>query len=182
MVDPEFHDGKPAKIRTCGIRPTKAPITPPYPEKIEKELNTFFRHFNNFLLFADTAALNQYFPKAVEVAAYAHHQITRIHPFEDGNGRTARAVQNAILKHYGLPPAIIYPGEKKIYIGMIREADKGYHNLDRTGTEETVDLRFSKGEINLFNYIAKKVDEDLGRILNRDFKIQRRSGNDHRKK
>src|SRR6185436_8783806 len=43
----------------------------------------------------------------VELAALAHHQITAIHPFIDGNGRTARLVMNLLLFRAGYPPAVI---------------------------------------------------------------------------
>ena len=38
----------------------------------------------------------------VRVAAWLHHHITFVHPFREGNGRTARLVANLILEHYGL--------------------------------------------------------------------------------
>jgi hypothetical protein len=34
-------------------------------------------------------------------------RLVSLHPFEDGNGRTARAVMNRLLAEYGLPPAIL---------------------------------------------------------------------------
>lgn len=39
-----------------------------------------------------------------ESAAWAHGEWVRIHPFANGNGRTARLLGNAILLRYGLPP------------------------------------------------------------------------------
>lgn len=48
-----------------------------------------------------TAAL-----KVVELAAMAHGEWVRIHPFADGNGRTARMLGNWILVRYGLPPVL----------------------------------------------------------------------------
>ena len=38
----------------------------------------------------------------ISVAAWIHHKITHIHPFRDGNGRTARLATNLILDRYGL--------------------------------------------------------------------------------
>lgn len=40
--------------------------------------------------------------EVVRTAAWLHHQITFIHPFRDGNGRTARLAANLILDRYGL--------------------------------------------------------------------------------
>jgi Fic/DOC family len=42
----------------------------------------------------------------VEVAAWAHAEWVRIHPFANGNGRTARNWANFIFLRYGLPPAV----------------------------------------------------------------------------
>ncbi len=38
----------------------------------------------------------------VQSAAWIHHLITFVHPFRDGNGRTARLAANLILERYGL--------------------------------------------------------------------------------
>lgn len=42
----------------------------------------------------------------VELAAWAHSEWVRIHPFVNGNGRTARLLTNAILMRYSLPPVL----------------------------------------------------------------------------
>jgi len=38
----------------------------------------------------------------VDLAAWIHHKIVHIHPFREGNGRTARLTANLILERYGL--------------------------------------------------------------------------------
>ncbi len=40
------------------------------------------------------------------LAAWAHGEWVRIHPFGNGNGRTARILANVVLMRYGLPPAV----------------------------------------------------------------------------
>ena len=38
----------------------------------------------------------------MKVVAWVHHKIVYIHPFEEGNGRTARLMANLILEDYNL--------------------------------------------------------------------------------
>lgn len=42
----------------------------------------------------------------VRVCAWAHAEWVRIHPFANGNGRTARLWANALAMRYGLPPFV----------------------------------------------------------------------------
>lgn len=41
---------------------------------------------------------------AIHLAVWAHAEVVRIHPFEDGNGRTARLLMNWLLVRLGLRP------------------------------------------------------------------------------
>jgi Fic family protein len=61
----------------------------------------------------------------VEQAAWAHHQLTKIHPFWDGNGRVARLVMNLILMRAGYPMAVILKVDRKRYYRFLSEADGG---------------------------------------------------------
>lgn len=63
--------------------------------------------------------------RPVEVAALAHHQLTAIHPFLDGNGRTARLVMNLILFRAGYPPAVIQRVNRQQYYRVLSQADAG---------------------------------------------------------
>ena len=42
----------------------------------------------------------------IELAAWTHSEWVLIHPFCNGNGRTARMLTNAVLMRYGLPPVL----------------------------------------------------------------------------
>jgi len=58
-------------------------------------------------LFSSGAELDRDGLEAViELAAWTHSAWVRIHPFRNGNGRTARMLANAILMRYGLPPVL----------------------------------------------------------------------------
>lgn len=59
------------------------------------------------------------------VATLFHHRFTHIHPFEDGNGRMARALMNVILMREGFPPVVIKNEQRVEYVGALRRADAG---------------------------------------------------------
>ncbi|MBI5401436.1 Fic family protein [Candidatus Wolfebacteria bacterium] len=42
------------------------------------------------------------FDAVIRMAAWLHHTITFVHPFREGNGRTARLAANLILERYGM--------------------------------------------------------------------------------
>jgi len=56
-------------------------------------------------------------------AAVLHAWLSHIHPFIDGNGRTARAVSNLELVKAGYPPIIIRKKERERYIASLSESD-----------------------------------------------------------
>ncbi len=62
---------------------------------------------------------------AVEGAALAHHRLAAIHPFIDGNGRTARLVMNLLLMRAAYPPAIILHENRRQYYRVLAQADAG---------------------------------------------------------
>jgi len=61
----------------------------------------------------------------VERAALAHHRLVAIHPFIDGNGRTARLVMNLLLMREGYPPTIILRVNRRQYYHVLAQADEG---------------------------------------------------------
>ena len=81
--------------------------------------------------FAVQTAVNKQCLHPVEHAARVHGDFVKIHPFIDGNGRTARLLMNLELMKGGFPPAVLAV-EKRL----------GYY--------ETLDLAHTKGEYEPF--------------------------------
>jgi cell filamentation protein len=64
--------------------------------------------------------------KLTYALAYAHHKIVQIHPFHNGNGRTARLVTNLIAYLHGYEAIQIYHRKgdaRSEYIRALKQAD-----------------------------------------------------------
>jgi len=61
----------------------------------------------------------------VHYAALIHAKLVTIHPFVDGNGRTARLLMNLALLQSGYVITIIPPIMRPTYLSTIRQANKG---------------------------------------------------------
>ena len=77
--------------------PCGADYVPPPAEEVALLLDDLCAFANDDLL-----------PPLLQAAA-AHAQFETIHPFEDGNGRTGRALVQVILRRRGLAPAFVPP-------------------------------------------------------------------------
>ncbi len=77
-----------------------------------------------------------------ETAFTAHLRLVEIHPFNDGNGRTARLLMNLVLIRGGYPPIAVRPEDRAGYIAALQQAQDGngatafdrllYERLDAT--------------------------------------------------
>ncbi len=61
----------------------------------------------------------------IEIASKLHHDFVLIHPFGDGNGRTARILVNYVLMRNGYLPLIVPTEQKDRYLAALRKADAG---------------------------------------------------------
>ena len=89
----------------------------------------------------------------VDLAAQAHYRLVTIHPFIDGNGRTARLLMNLILINHGYPPAIISKRDRLAYISSLEKAQLGgtlddYLKIITKAVDRSLDiyLKAIKGE------------------------------------
>ena len=84
--------------------------------------------------------------------AESHWKFLRIHPFDDGNGRTARLLSNYALLRHDLLPIVIRSRERDRYIAGLQNADTGHilplaeFMLDNILWSLTLGIRAAKGE------------------------------------
>jgi Fic family protein len=64
---------------------------------------------------------------AVLQAAYTHYCLVAIHPFQDGNGRVARALASVYLYRAASIPLVIFNDQKQEYFEALAEADNDRH-------------------------------------------------------
>ena len=58
-------------------------------------------------------------------AAWLHHRFAQIHPFQDGNGRVARALASLVLIREGWFPLVIASSDRVKYLDNLKAADAG---------------------------------------------------------
>jgi fido (protein-threonine AMPylation protein) len=86
------------------------------PEQVESEMER--------LLVLHAEHENKGIPVEVE-AACLHHRFTQIHPYQDGNGRVARALASLLFIKAGWFPVVVGRDDRGRYIDALEVADGG---------------------------------------------------------
>jgi Fic family protein len=130
-------DTQAGHYRTSNVMITGAIHIPPSAVKIKRLMNEFFEWYYENKKKLSTA----------ELAAWVHYKIVHIHPFIDGNGRTARLLMNLILLQNGYPPAVILHVDRQKYYRALKEADREKYG-------------------NFINFIGRSIERSLLIYLN----------------
>ena len=82
---------------------------------------------------------------APRTAFEAHRRLVAIHPFDDGNGRTARLLMNLVLMRAGYPPVSVRPEHRPVYLAALeRDQATGdaepFHALMHERLDATLEL------------------------------------------
>jgi len=96
-------------------------------------------------------------------AIYFHHELIRIHPFADGNGRVTRVAKNWMLMYELYPPIFINDAsQKKEYINALSKSFRELDNSPRKWNEHTA--IFFEQEIDRLLVNANLLYETINRI------------------
>ncbi|TKK66351.1 Fic family protein [Ilyomonas limi] len=98
-------------------------------------------------------------PHPLDVALQFHLDYVLIHPFYDGNGRTARILTNLLLISFGYPPFWINTGERKIYNQYIADI-QGYGGSPDLFYDFAAGLVLRSQQIILDAINGKSIEED----------------------
>lgn len=110
----------PGAFKTMPNNPTRADGAVHHycpPEHVDSEID-------QLLAWNDEYFSKPYHPMLV--SAWFHHRFTQIHPFQDGNGRVSRALQNWQLAQHYLPAVVVDRYNRDEYITALEEADAGH--------------------------------------------------------
>jgi len=135
-------DQNAGKYRAGQVRVAGASFMPPPADRIKPMINELLQ----------TLEQNPDELGPIELAAFFHHKLAYIHPFLDGNGRTARLLMNVILVRNGYPFTVLLKVDRPKYLRALSEADNGnlvpFANFVARSVERSLDiylLAFEKG-------------------------------------
>lgn len=133
------------RFRTSGVRISGANFVPPNAQKVSTMVDELVDWAN------ETEDMHE-----VVKSAIFHHRFVWIHPFFDGNGRTARLLFNLLLMKEGYPPAIILKNDRKKYYEALNQANNGSYGklvlLIFQAVERSLDIYLSSLEDNADDY------------------------------
>lgn len=114
LISPESHSRHPNKYRTQNVQIGR--YLCPDPKEVPFRVAEVIYNMNQIA-------------NPIVRAVYLHHELIRIHPFVDGNGRTTRMAKNWLLLYELYPPIFISNGvEKQEYVETL---ESSFLHLDR---------------------------------------------------
>ncbi len=113
-------DRNAGKYRTVFVEISGSRYRPPDPAKIMSEMDRFGVWLKNV-----TSTDSPSSDDPIILACVAHLWFVIIHPFIDGNGRTARLLMNLILLRYGYPLAILTRDDRQRYYDALEDSQGG---------------------------------------------------------
>jgi len=136
-------------IGRSALSPHGADFVPPHPDRVPAAMTDLFAFIDR----REIPVLYQ--------AAIAHAQFETIHPFADGNGRTGRALVQAMLRRGGLTRHVTVP----VSAGLLSDIDRYFAALTsyRAGrVEDIVDMFADASIVAIDN--GRRLAADIGRI------------------
>lgn len=120
----------PMQVVSCPIGRQQIHFEAPPAQHLENEMN----HFLEWLNTSHATRTNLNHPPLIK-AALAHLWFVTLHPFDDGNGRIARAIGDLLLARADGSPQRFYSlsaqiqGERNAYYDMLEHTQKGTLNV-----------------------------------------------------
>ncbi len=130
----KIDDTNAGRYRSVPVRLRGSQTILPNPLKVPALMDEFFRWLQG-----------ESTDHPVKIAADAHYKLVTIHPFVDGNGRTARLLMNLLLMQAGYPSAIIRKEDRSVYINSLEKGQTGgslddYYSVIFEAVDRSLDI------------------------------------------
>jgi len=116
-------DSSKGEFRLCGVTAGIGGKSYMNYLKIREKVNEFCENLNGKL-----NALPQNLRELYEISFNAHLDLATIHPWVDGNGRTARLLMNFLQFHFKIIPTKIFLEDREDYIASLRKSQETNDN------------------------------------------------------
>lgn len=110
-----IEDDYAGRYRDANVRIAGVTKSPPRFEKVPGLMTGYVKHVKE-----NPQKLND-----IEMASFVHYGLVEIHPFIDGNGRTARLVMNLFLMGRGFPITMVLKTDRRAYYDRLVSANDG---------------------------------------------------------
>lgn len=130
----KIDDNNAGRYRNAAVRIAGSRVILPNPAKVPELMEEFFKWLHS-----------QIEKDSIKLSADAHFKLVSIHPFADGNGRTARLLMNLILIQNGYPMAIINNENRKEYINAVEKGQlegdlEDFYGIIFESVEKSLDI------------------------------------------
>ncbi|QQG40914.1 MAG: Fic family protein [Candidatus Levyibacteriota bacterium] len=130
----KIDDTNKGKYRTVAVRLRGSETILPNPLKVSELMDEFITWLKSDIS-----------DHPVKIAIDAHYKLVSIHPFVDGNGRTARLLMNLLLMQSGYPSAIVRKEDRSEYInslekGQTKNDTDDYDTLMLEAVDHSLDI------------------------------------------
>lgn len=110
-------DDNAGRFRTTDVEISGSQFKPPGHESVAAQMTELCDWLQGVTGDAPRGELD-----AILLAAAAHTWFVRIHPFVDGNGRTARILMNLLLMRHGYPIAVLTKDDRERYYDALEHS------------------------------------------------------------
>ncbi|MBK8191344.1 MAG: Fic family protein [Vampirovibrionales bacterium] len=138
---------KPGQYRSKPVIITGTAYVPPQPADVPGQMQTFIEDKLPNWIKAE---------HPIHTAALAHLELVTIHPFLDGNGRTARLLMNLLLLKTGYPITIIPPVLRSDYMACLRSFQESQDNTPFLNFISNVVVESSKDMLRLLKHLQPR--------------------------
>ena len=108
------------RFRQSEVRIRLMSHTPPHFSQVSQILQQQFTSINECLFAHQSVSVDNFF-EILEISAKVHYLVAHVHPFDDGNGRIARALGDYVMLVHGFYYDVIMTDYKDYYLDSLEE-------------------------------------------------------------